>query len=170
VLSLTTAWKMLGLTGTAGDSALQFRSKIERRMYPYLPLEDMMLAGQKEAHEEAHSQCWALAQGLVHDRQPRPSDRLWRWSELYQGQPPFDRYAAILRENTCHRFDQFRGPVLGNAIGKLIDTPVSEPWPLVIHLEVVNILSGMAPHGIVYTQHVLTVIRSKARACYASRQ
>jgi len=52
----------------------------------------------------------------------------------------------------------------------LLDTPVSEPWPLLSHVEFANIISGMAPHDIVYTTHVIIAMLSKARACYLSRQ
>jgi len=37
-------------------------------------------------------------------------------------------------------------------------------------VEFTNLISGMAPHYIVYTKHLVTAILAKARACYGSRQ
>jgi len=38
------------------------------------------------------------------------------------------------------------------------------------HVEFANLVSGMAPHDIVYTTHVITAMLSKARAYHLSRQ
>jgi len=124
-------------------------------MYPYLCIKDeVMLAGQIEANEEAHTHSWALGMSLSFDDKPRPTDRLWKWSELQQGPIPFNRNADCPAEDAQHRLDLFHGPVPANAIWNLLDTPVNEPLSLVTHLEFANIISGMAPHDIVYTIHV----------------
>jgi len=50
------------------------------------------------------------------------------------------------------------------------DTPVSEPWPLMNHVEFANLISGMAPHDIVYTKHLVTAILAKARMAVTRQQ
>jgi len=64
---------------------------------------------------------------------------MWKWSELHQGAIPFNGAGVCPEEDKQHRLDQFHGPV-----------PKGMPWPLLSHVEFANLISGMAPHDIVY--------------------
>jgi len=52
----------------------------------------------------------------------------------------------------------------------MLDSLVSKPWPLLGHVEIANLISGMAPYEILYTTHSITAMLSETRACYLSRQ
>jgi len=171
VVGISEAWRILGLAGPAGESTLTARNNMLRYVYPYLKVTDAVtLADRIEMHKGAHNHCWELGLGLTDNNRARSTDRLWEWSEATQGATPFDRTSVCTADDRQHRLDQFQGPVQEGIIWDLLDTAVSEPWPLMSHVDFANLISGMAPHDIVYTTHIITAMLSKARACYLSRQ
>jgi hypothetical protein len=171
VTGITEAWRILGLSGPAGESALAARNNMLRYMYPYLKVTDAVaLADRIEMNKVAHNHCWELGLSLTGNNRKRDTDRLWKWSEATQGATPFDRSVVCPADDRQHRLDQFHDPMREGIIWDLLDTVVSEPWPLMSHVDFANLVSGMAPHDIVYTTHIITAMLSKARACYQSRQ
>jgi len=77
----------------------------------------------------------SLRTRLTNDLEWVPKDQslLWKWSEIDQGPTPFVRFDALPDQEIRHQLDEFVGPVMKNALWKLIDLPVGEEWPLVTH-------------------------------------